>query len=336
MRKQLFLFWAFSLSTFYISNAQNNFKIIHRIVVQGDGGWDYVAMDNANQHVFVSHGTQVNILDASSAKELAVIPNTKGVHGIAIANDLNKGFTSNGKDSSVTVFDLKTFATTNKIYVTGKNPDAILYDDFSHRIFTFNGKGKNATVIDAATEKVIGTIDMAGKPEFAVSNHAGKIYVNIENKNEVVVIDANLMKIEKRFSIAPGDEPSGLAMDVATNRLFSVCGNKMLIVSDALNGKVVANLPIGDGADAVVFDEKTKNIFASNGEGTLTIVHEDGENAFRLIKTIQTQKGARTLALNPTTHHLFLPVAEFEQGGDSEKKHKKIKPNSFEVLEMGE
>jgi len=334
MQKHFFLSIIFSCSSFYFADAQSNYKVLNQIKLQGDGGWDYLAVDDINQHIFVSHGNQVNVVDATTQKEIAIIPETKGVHGIAIANNLNKGYISNGKDSSVTIFDLKTFTITNKIYVTGKNPDAILFDGFSQRLFTFNGKGKNATVIDVITEKVIGTIDLSGKPEFAVSNNVGKIYVNIENTNEIVVIDAQLMTIDKRFSIEPGDEPSGLAIDEANNRLFSVCGNKKLIIINANTGKLISWLPIGDGADAVIFDDVTKNIIVSNGEGTITVAHEEDINTFKIMATIPTEVGAKTLAFNKANHHIYLPKATIDTSEGADKKHRKIVPNSFLLLEM--
>ncbi|MFM2225786.1 MAG: hypothetical protein RJA07_1988 [Bacteroidota bacterium] len=337
MLKRFIYLTIFSVVCFQFSFAQQSFRIINQIALEGDGGWDYLSMDNINQHLFVSHGMQVQVIDVATKKQIGVISNTIGVHGITIANDLNKGFISNGKDSSVTIFDLKTLATITKINVSGKNPDAILYDVFSHYVFTFNGKSSNTTVIDAATNKVINTIALDGKPEFAVSDMAGKVYVNIEDKNEIEVINTKEMKVEQKFSISPGNEPSGLAIDIEHHRLFSVCDNKLLIVTDAVNGKVVAQIPIGENVDGVSFDATTKNIFSSNGDGTLSIIHQQNENTYQLVNTLETKKGARTIALNTTTHHLYLPTAEFEKTiEEGSKKHRKIKPNSFTILEIGE
>jgi WD40 repeat protein len=246
------------------ATAQNPaYRVAKTITLTGDGGWDYLSVDEINQKLFVSHSTQVNVVDLKTNKQVAVIPQTDGVHGLAVANDLNKGFISCGRDSSVLVVDLKTFKQLGRIQVTGKNPDCILYDSFSKRVFTFNGHTANSTVIDAKTDKVVGTIPLAGKPEFAQTNGKGKIYVNIEDKSSLTEIDPVAMKVLKTWSIAPGEEPSGLAFDKANNRLFSVCSNKLMVVSDAVSGKVIATAPIGEGCDGVAFDPATKRIFAN-------------------------------------------------------------------------
>ena len=322
----------------YAQSGASKYKILNKIPVEGNGGWDYLAMDEAASKLYISHGTITQVLDVKSHKVVAAIPDTKGVHGIALAKDLGKGFISNGRDTSVTIIDLKTLKVVAKVKVTGNNPDAILYDPFSHRVFTFNGRSSNSTVIDATTNKVIGTIPLAGKPEFSVSDGKGKIYVNIEDKSEVCMIDPVTMKVEQTWPVAPGEEPSGLAIDVKNKRLFSVCGNKLMIVLDASDGHVVAKLDIGERVDGVAFDPSLKKAYSSNGDGTLTIVQEENANTFKVIENFPTLKGARTIAMNPKTHRIYLPTADFEPAPaanpDNPRPRPSVKPNSFMILEI--
>ncbi|MFV7234858.1 YncE family protein [Flavobacterium sp. ZB4R12] len=323
--------------TFCISNSYcQTYKLAKKINITGNEGWDYLAVDEVNQHLFVSHGSVVNVVDLKSNKTIATIPDTKGVHGIAIANDLNKVFITNGKDNLVSVVNLKTFELIDKVSIEGQKPDAILYEKFSQKVFTYNAKNNDATVIDAITNKVVKTIPLGGQPEFSVTNAKGLIYVNIEDKNEIKTINASTLEVINTWSIAPGDEPSGLAIDLETNRLFSVCGNNLMIVVDASNGKIIKTLPIGGGCDGVVFDAKKKLIFSSNGEGTITVVKEENANTFSVLETVKTQKGARTIALNKTTHQLYLPTADFgikpEPTKDNPKPRTSLMPNSFVVL----
>jgi YVTN family beta-propeller protein len=313
--------------------AQPGYKVINQIHLEGDGGWDYLSVDESAGRLYVSHSSMALVVDLKTGKQVGKIPDTNGIHGIAYVNSLNKGFTSNGRDSSVTVFDLKTLAITGKIKVTGKNPDAILYDAFSQKLFTFNGGSSSATVIDPKTNKVIGTISLDGKPEFPASDGNGKIYVNIEDKSEISIINATTLKVEKTWSVAPGEEPSGLALDNETHRLFSVCGNKLMVISDAEAGKVVTTLPIGDRCDGVAFDPSLKRAYSSNGEGTITVVQEENKDKFKVVETIVTQKGARTIAVDKTTHHLYLPTAEFEAAADGNRRPA-MKPGTFVVLEV--
>jgi YVTN family beta-propeller protein len=315
-------------------NAQSNYKLANKFHVEGAGGWDYISVDEANSRIFVSHATVAQAIDTKTGKLAGTIPDTKGIHGIAIAADLNKGFTSNGRDSSVTVFNLNTLAVIEKVKVTGKNPDAILYDPFSQKLFTFNGGSANTTVIDAKSNKVIATIALDGKPEFSVTDGKGNVYVNIEDKNKISVINVNTLKVSQSWPIAPGDEPSGLALDNKNHRLFSVCGNKMMIVTNAETGKIVATLPIGDRCDGVAFDPTYNRAYSSNGEGTITVVQEVDANTFKILETIQTQPGARTIAVDKTTHHLYLPTAEYEAAPAGVKSRPAIKPNSFMVLDI--
>ena len=308
----------------------NHFKVSKTFHIASEGGWDYLAVDD--DKLYVSHGTQVNILNKNTGDSIGVIKNTQGVHGIAFINNLNKGYTSNGRTNNVTVFDLKTGKMLKQI-PTGENPDAIMYDHFSKKIYTCNGRSKDLSVIDPVTEKVIKTIPLGGKPETAVSDDAGKLYINIEDKNEIAEVNTSSFKEEKRWSIAPGDGPTGLAYDKKTKRLFAGC-DKMLIVSDAAAGKVITTVPIGDGCDGVAFDPETKNIFTSNGEGTITVIHENGVNDYKVLENTVTKRGARTIALDEQTHHLYVPTANFEPVAANADKGQRPKmiPGTFQVL----
>jgi len=313
-----------------------SYKVSKKITVPGDEGWDYLAVDEVNQHLFVSHGSVVNVVDLKTDKILATIPDTKGVHGIAIANDLNKAFITDGKDNAVTIVTLTSFELIAKVPIEGQKPDAVLYDQFSHKVFTYNAKSSDATVLDAVSNKVIKTIPLGGKPEFSVTNTKGLVYVNIEDKNQIKTIDTKTLEVTATWSLAPADEPSGLAIDVETNRLFSVCGNKLMIIVDAINGSIVTTLPIGDGCDGVAFDPLRKLAFSSNGEGTITVVKEENATTFRVTETVPTQKGARTIAVNKTTHQLYSSTANYgpkpEPTAENPKPRASIVPNSFVVL----
>lgn len=332
-RTPLFIASLIMMTGFVSLNVQaqkSEYQIAKSIQLTSDGGWDYLSVDEANQKLFVSHSSQVNVVDLKTGAEIAVIPETAGVHGIAIANDLNKAFISCGRDSSVTVIDLTTFKLIAKVKGTGKNPDAILYDQFSKKVFTFNGRSSNATVIDAVTLKIIATIPLSGKPEFSQTDGKGKIYVNIEDKSLIAIINSVTLKVEKEWSIAPGEEPSGLALDNVNHRLFSVCGNKMMTISDAIAGKVITTVPIGGGCDGVAFDPATKRIFSSNGEGTMTVVQQVSADEYKVLENFPTQQGARTITVNKTTHHIYLPTAELLPG----EGRRQSKPNSFKVLDI--
>jgi DNA-binding beta-propeller fold protein YncE len=335
MKKVLFLLSCLVFIVLYSPvKAQSNYKTGNPIRLEGDGGWDYLKVDEVNGKMYVSHGMVANVVDLKTGKSAGTIADTKGIHGIAIANDLNKGYTSNGRDSSVTVFNLKTLEVINVIHSTGKNPDAILYDSYSGKVFTFNGGSANATVIDAKTDKVIGTIALNGKPEFPQADGKGKVYVNNEDKSEINVINSVTLKVEQHWSIAPGEEPSGLALDNLNHLLFSVCGNKLMVVSDAVAGKVLTTLPIGDGCDGAVFDPVYKRVYASNGEGTMTVVQEVTPASFKVLETVQTHQGARTITLDNTTHHLYLSCAEYESAAAGSTGRPRVKPGSFMVLDI--
>lgn len=336
MKKIRFMLAATLCITLHSSNYAQAAYTISKINLEGNGGWDYLTFDESGDRLFVSHGTQVQVVDMKNRKPAGTITDTKGVHGIALANDLNKGFISNGKDASVTVFNLRTLEVITKVTITGVNPDAILYDQFSHRVFVYNGQTANATVIDALTDKIVATIPLSGRPEFSVTNGKGMVYVNIEDRHEIAVINATTLSVEKTWKIAPGEEPSGLAIDNSTQRLFAVCGNKLMIVVDAQTGKTITTLPIGDHCDGVVFDAAKKLIYASNGEGSITVVKEENEHSFKVVETITTQKGAKTIALDNKTHQVYLTAAEYGPTpgatADNPKPRAPIMPGTFAVL----
>ena len=303
----------------------------------GDGGWDYLTFDKAANRLFISRSTHVIVMDADSGKVVGDIPDTPGVHGIALAPEFGRGFVSNGRDNSVTVFDLSNLRVLSKIKV-GENPDAILYDPASKRVFTFNGKSHDVSAIDAAKGAVLGTIKVDGKPEFAVSDEKGEIFVNIEDKSELMALDPNKLEVKARWPLAPCEEPSGLAIDRKNRRLFSGCGNKLMSVVDADSGKLVTTLPIGDGVDANAFDSETGLAFASCGEGVLTVVHEDSPDKFSVVENVPTQRGARTMTLDPEKHRVFLVTAKFgpPPAPTAQQPHPwpSILPDTFVVIVM--
>ncbi|HWZ32276.1 MAG TPA: YncE family protein [Bryobacteraceae bacterium] len=316
--------------------AAPTYKVVSKIKIGGGVRWDYPFLDSANHRLYVSHGTQTEVIDTTNDKLVGTIPGTNGVHGIAVANDLGKGYTSDGTDNDVTVFDLKTNAVQTKIK-TGQNPDAIIYEPVTHRVFTFNGRSSDATAIDAKTGNVItASIPVGGKPEFAQIDGKGHIYVNIEDKNEIVEIDAKNALVSKRYSIAPCDEPSGLAID-PKGRLYSVCNNKTMIVSDPATGKVLATPAIGPAPDGVAFDDGYA-FSANGGDGTITMVGETSPGKFEVVATIQTTRGARTIAADQKGHKLYLPAAEFgppTEGKDGKKGRPQAIPDSFQILVVG-
>lgn len=326
----------FSMSFSQVS--QSKYTISNKIHLEGDGGWDYLSVDESASRLYISHGTIVQVVDLTTNKLFGTIPDTKGVHGIAIARDLGKGFISNGRDSSVTIFTLKTLEVTGKVKVTGANPDAILYDPFSKKVFAYNGRSANATVLDANSGKVIGTIALPGKPEFSATDKNGKVFVNIEDKSLICVIDPISLKIVQTWPIAPGEEPSGLAFDAKNHRLFSVCGNKLMMVIDSDNGKVIAKVDIGEGVDGVAFDPDLKRAYSSNGQGTMTVIQEKNKSTFEVRDNFTTMRGARTIAVNPKTHKIYLPVAEYQPAPaattENPRPRPAVKANSFMILEI--
>jgi DNA-binding beta-propeller fold protein YncE len=331
LKNHILFIFALSLLTTHLSFAQitpAEYKVIKTIPVEGSGGWDYLTVDKPTQRLFVSHSTVVDVVDLKTEKLIGQIPNTTGVHGIACVPALNKGFITAGRLDSVIIFDLKTLKVLDKV-ITGKNPDAILYDAYSNRIFTFNGRGKSVTAIDAKTNSVVGTLPVSGKPEAAVTNGKGKIFCNIEDKSTVVKFDALTLKIDAEWPLEPGKEPSGLAIDLKNNRLFSACSDsKHIVVMDAANGKVVATLPMGEGCDGIIFIPEDRSAISSNGEGTLTVVHQDGPDSYKVVQTLATRKSARTITYDETTKKIYLPSAEVTMDGGK----RSVAPGSFRIV----
>jgi DNA-binding beta-propeller fold protein YncE len=310
--------------------AEKGYRLLKSAPVPGDGGWDYLIVDDAGRRVYVSHGNQVDVLDADTGEVKGTVADTRGVHGIAIAHDLNRGFTSNGRDNTVTIFDLKTLKSVGDPVKTGQGPDAIMFDPATKRVFAFNGRGKSATVIDAAEGKVAGTIDLGGQPEFAAADGAGHVFVNLEDKNLVLKLDAKDMKVLERWPLEPGKTPTGLAMDPKTHRLFVGCRSKLLVVVNAENGKVVAKQPIGERVDACAFDPETGLVFCSCGDGTVSVFHEDEADKYTAVETIKTKTGSKTMALDRKTHKLFLPSADFKPNAGGGRPT--MVPKTFAVL----
>jgi DNA-binding beta-propeller fold protein YncE len=302
-------------------------KVFH---IKSSGGYDYITVDSVSDRLYVSHGTQVNVLGKRTGDSIGVIQSDKDVHGIGLVQALGKGYITNGSANSVIVFDLNTFKVLGHV-PTGEFADGILYDNFSDKIITCNGKSKNMTVIDPVTDTVVATITLTGWPETAASDGVGKIYVNNAEKSEIDVIDATTFKVIHTWPIKPGKSASGLAIDPKTMRLFAGCDNKMLVVMDANNGKVITTLPIGDECDAVAFDHTLRTIYSSNGEGTLTIIEEQPANKFTVLSNLKTKKGARTLAVDQATHMLYLPTGEFEPKNPGSFRPS-VKPGTFQVL----
>ncbi|HTS37611.1 MAG TPA: hypothetical protein VMH04_18190 [Candidatus Solibacter sp.] len=302
----------------------------------GEGGWDYLLADADARRVYISRGTHVMVIDADTGKSVGDIPDTPGVHGIALAPELGRGFTSNGREGTVSIFDIKTLALIGSKVRVGENPDAILYDPATKRVFTFNGRSQDSSAIDAASGKVLGTIKLDGKPEFAASDAKGEIFVNIEDKSELVAIDPNKLEVKSRWPLAPCTEPSGLAIDRKSRRLFVGCDNKMMAVVDADSGKVLATPAIGEGVDATAFDPETGLAFASCGEGVLTVVKEESADKFSVAENVPTQARARTMALDTKTHNVFTVTAKFGEApaatADNPRPRPPILPDSFVVL----
>jgi YVTN family beta-propeller protein len=312
-----------------LAQSGTGFRVVNVFHIPSPGGWDYIAVGPDNNRLYVSHGTQVNILDEATGDSVGVIPNTTGVHGIAFVPALGKGYTSNGRLNNITVFDLKSNQVIGMI-AAGTNPDAIMYDDFSKLIITCNGRSNDLSLIDPVTEKLLATIPVGGKPETAVTNGAGKIYVNIEDKNEIIAIDINERKILNRWSLAPSEGPTGLAIDLKNNRLFSGC-DKTLVVLDIKAGKITGRVPIADGCDGVVFDPSLEYVFASCGEGKLSIVHEKKNGEYILLESVPTKASARTIALNEKTHTVYLPAGEFQKPVTPGTRPPLV-PGTFQVL----
>ena len=339
-RNQIIFAAAVTLSLVLGSTAMaapgSGYTVTKKFEIGGEGGWDYFIYDTAGKRLFISRGAHVIVVDAASGKVTGDIPDTPGVHGIALAPDLGRGFTSNGRDNSVSIFDLKTLKVSGKVK-TGENPDAILYDPASKRLFTFNGRSKDSTVIDAANGTVLATIPLGGKPEFAVADGKGMVYVNNEDTAEIMAIDAAKATVTARWKMTGCEGPSGLAMDTKHRRLFAGCDNKVMAIVNADTGKTVATPAIGEGVDACAFDPSTGMAFSSNGgDGNLTVIHEDSPDKYTVVENVPTQKGARTMTLDPTTHTAYVVTASFgpkpEPTKDNPRGRPPMLPNSFVLL----
>ncbi len=319
-----------------VAFAQSGYHQIKKISIGGEGGWDYLLADGHGR-VFVSHAAEVAVVDTQKGELAGKITGLKGVHGIALAPEFNRGFISNGQGNNITVFDLKTLAKIGEEIPAGTNPDAIIYDPVSKRVFAFNGRSANATAIDAKTGKVDGTIALAGKPEFAAADGKGHVFVNLEDKSSVVDVNSKTLGVANTWPLAPCDGPSGMAMDTKTRRIFSGC-EKMMSVLNADTGKVVTTLPICTDVDATAFDPGTGYIFNSCGDGTLTVIHEDSADKYSKVEDVKTQRGARTMALDPATHNVYLSIAEYgapQAPAGGGRARPTIVPGSFGLLEFG-
>ena len=325
------------LSTIGIAQSSSGYHVVKKIAVGGEGGWDYITCDVSSHRLYASHGSSVMVISTDSDKVIGEIPKTEGVHGIAIAPEFGRCFISNGRTLTVSIVDSKTLKLIDTVTV-GKNPDAILYDPFSKRVFVFNGRSNDASILDAKTGKVVSTLPLEGKPEFSVTDGNGHVYVNIEDKSEIVAIDAKGMKILSRWPIKPGEEPSGLAIDMLHHRLFAVCGNKLMVVVNAENGKVITSLPIGDRVDGCAFDPGKGLAFSSNGEGTMTVVREESPDKFSVEETVKTQIGGRTITVDSRTHTVYIPTAEFGPAPapttERPRPRPTILPNTFCILKI--
>jgi len=320
------------------STGSSGYHLVKKIKLGGAGGWDYLTVDQATHRVFISRGTHVIVVDPEQGKIIGDIPDTQGVHGIAIAADLNHGFTSNGRSATSTMFDLTTLATLGTAK-TDEDPDAIVFDPFTKRVFTLNGDASSSTAIDAATGRVVGTVALGGKPEFSAPDGKGHVFANLEDKSELVKFNPQTLKVENTWPLAPCESPSGLAIDAEHEILIVGCHNKLMTFVDGNSGKIFGTVPIGQGVDANRFDPGTGFAFASCGDGTLTVAHEDSPEKFSIVETIATQRGARTMALDRSNHNVYLVTAEFGPApaatADNPRPRPAILPDTFTLLIYG-
>jgi YVTN family beta-propeller protein len=332
--------FGFLFSTIAVVHAKpaSGYHLLKKFVLGGEGGWDLLAFDSTAHRLYISRGTHVMVVDVDSGAIVGDLPNTPRVHGIAIATEFGKGFTSNGGDASVTIFDLKTLKPLGSVKV-GKNPDAIIYDPDSKRVFSFNAGSGDVTAIDAKSGTVAGTLALGGQPELAVADERGKIFVNLEDKSAVVKFDARKLTLDATWPLAPGEGPTGIAMDRKHHRLFLTCANKVMAVVNADNGNLITTLPIGSGVDGAAFDSELQLAFSSNGEGTLTVLHEDSPDKFSVVENVVTQRGARTLDVDQKTHRVFLVTAEFgatpAPTADRPRPRPSMLPGTFTLLVFG-
>jgi DNA-binding beta-propeller fold protein YncE len=331
------LLLALALCTASIALAADapKYQLTNRFAVAGEGGWDYLTYDAEGSRLFITRGTHVMVLDPATGKSVGDIPETLGVHGVALAPDLGLGATSNGRANTVSIFDLKTLQKKSEVK-TGSNPDAVLYDAASHLLFTFNGRSNDATVIDPVKSLTVATIPLGGKPEFAATDERGHIFVNIEDKNQLAAIDTKKLAVSANWPLTGCDSPTGLAIDIENGRLFSVCANKVMTVVDSISGKLVTTVPIGNHPDAAAFDPATHLVFSSNGEGTLTVIHQESPDKYTVLQTVPTAPSARTMTLDPKSHTVYLVTAKFGSApAPSEAQpHPRptMLPGSFELL----
>ena len=334
--KRITLFISLALISTSAAAQTRQYQLTRSLKVGGEGGWDYLTADADARRLYVSRGTHVMVFDMDRDSLIADLPNTPGVHGVALAKKLNRGFTSNGRDSSVTAFDLQTFQPIKTVRISGRNPDAIAYDSLTNRVFTFNGASANASVIDASTLEQIGSIDLGGKPETGVPDGNGMLYVNIEDRSEVIAFDTRSLEVKAHYPLAPCEEPTGMARDKARGRLIIGCGNKTMAVLDEKTGKIITTIEVGNGVDAAGFDPANQLAFTSNGEGSLSVVRENANGTFSTVATVPTQRGARTMALDLKTHKIYLSTAEYGPApaptADRPRPRPPIIPGSFTVL----
>lgn len=322
------------------ANAQvPNFHLIKKTIIGGEGGWDYLSIDSENRRLYISHSTQVEVLNVDTHEKIGIIPDLKGVHGVIAVPHAGRGITTNGRSNTATIFDLKTLKPIVEL-PTGKNPDALLYDSFSKHVFIFNHSDVTATAIDITEGKVVGTIDLGGTAlEAGVTDEKGTIFVNLEDSNEIVAFDAKTLKVKSKWKISPCEEPTGLAMDTKTNRLFSVCHSGVMMVVDATSGKIVSEVPIGKRVDGAVFNPDLKLVFSSNGEGSITVVKEVSPTEFKVLETLKTEVGAKTIAYDSKTQHVFVTTAQYGETpaatAENPNPRPKVVSGTFMVLEYG-
>jgi YVTN family beta-propeller protein len=322
-----------------VTAAEDSYKFLNEIPIGGEGGWDILTVDSPAHRLYLSHATKVVVVDLAKNAVIGEITDTPGVHGFVAAPELQRGFSTNGKEAKASVVDLKTLKTISKID-TGEGPDALVYEPNRGEVYVFNHKGSSATVIDAKTASVITTIPLGGGPEFAVADSAsGRVYCNLEDKSEVVVIDAAKHEVVARWPLAPGEEPTGIALDAAHHRLFVTCHNKMMAMLDTTSGKVLATVPIGGGVDGCAFDDASQLAFASCGEGVTTIAKEETPEKLTVVQTLQTERGARTMTIDPKSHRIYLPSAQFlpppSPPPGATPARPTIVPNSLKLLVYG-
>ena len=311
---------------------QKQYKVVNRVTLGGEGGWDYLYYDKNAHRLFITRGTHVMVVDTNTLKVTGDIPELSGIHGVTLAPELGRGFISNGGDNSVTIFDLKTLKKLDSVKV-GERPDAILYDPFTKHVFTFNARSKDSTIVDAATGKVVGTVPLGGKPEFPATDEKGRVFVNIEDKNEIAEIDANTLTALNHWSLGSCEEPSALAFDRAHQRLFAGCSNKMMAVVDSENGKVVTTVPIGEGVDAGRFDANTQEVFMSCGQdAVLTVIHQDTPDKYTVTQNVPTAKGARTMAMDYESNIAYLVTAQRDPKPPAPGQRPAMVPGSFVLI----